>query len=204
MIDETAVTAHPLTWPAGWERTKFRTSARFTRDKRPLNVAEGAARVVHQLEQMGVRESSVVVSTNVRPRLDGRPAGGESEPADPGVAIYWQAKTGRRCIAVDMYTRVADNLAAVAATLEAMRAIKRHGGAQILERAFTGFKALPAPEQWWQILGLTGDGASEAEIEAAYLKLAKVHHPDVGGESWQMARINDARDRGLAHVRAKY
>ena len=38
-------------------------------------------------------------------------------------------------MAIDAYTRTADNLAAVAATLEAMRAIERHGGAQILERA---------------------------------------------------------------------
>jgi hypothetical protein len=49
-----------------------------------------------------------------------------------------------QCMAIDIYTRIADNLAAVAATIDAMRAIERHGGAQILKRAWMGLKALPA------------------------------------------------------------
>ncbi|KVD37855.1 hypothetical protein WJ41_22830 [Burkholderia ubonensis] len=65
-----------------------------------------------------------------------------------GVAVYWETRAGaRRVMAIDQYTRVADNLAAVAATLDAMRAIERHGGARILERAFTGFAALAAAEK---------------------------------------------------------
>ena len=74
-----------------------------------------------------------------------------------------------------------------------MRAIERHGGAAILNRAFTGFIALPAPEQPWQVLGV-GMNASREEIEEAYRKLAAKHHPDRGGNPQEMARINAARD----------
>ena len=73
------------------------------------------------------------------------------------------------------------------------RAIERHGGAEILDRAFTGFVALPAPEQPFQVLGVSAQ-ASRAEIETAYRRLASEHHPDRGGDAQQMARINAARD----------
>ena len=79
-------------------------------------------------------------------------------------------------MAIDQYFRVADNLAAIAATLEAMRAIERHGGAEILDRAFTGFTALPAPEQPFHVLGVSAT-ATDEEIETAYRRLAMQHHP---------------------------
>jgi len=102
-----------------------------------------------------------------------------------------------QCMAIDRYDRVADNLAAIAATLEAMRAIERHGGAEILDRAFTGFAALPQPEtSWWVILGVAPNASCD-EIEAAYRRLAMKHHPDRGGDPHEMARINAARDVGL-------
>ena len=92
---------------------------------------------------------------------------------------------------MDKYRRVADNLAAIAATLDAMRAIDRHGGAEILDRAFTGFTALPSPEQPFQILGVSADASME-EIKDAHRRLAMKHHPDRGGSNEEMARINAA------------
>ena len=52
--------------------------------------------------------------------------------------------------------QVEESLAAIAATLDAMRAIERHGGARVLERAFTGFTAVPAPDarkHWREVFG---------------------------------------------------
>lgn len=43
------------------------------------------------------------------------------------------------------------------------------------------------------VLGLH-DGASEAEIRAAYLRLMRTAHPDRGGSDWLAARVNEARD----------
>lgn len=43
------------------------------------------------------------------------------------------------------------------------------------------------------VLGLAR-GASEADIRAAYMRLMRAAHPDVGGSDWLAARINQARD----------
>ncbi len=131
----------PLSWPEGWKRTKFRSAAKFNKSrerryneqnqaiysgKTRLSVADAIHRVLGELERMGIRDDDIIISTNVPLRLDGLPRS-DQEPTDPGVAVYWQKKgqSSMRCIAVDRYTRVADNLAAVAATLDAMRAIER-------------------------------------------------------------------------------
>ena len=195
-----AIEAYPLTWPQGWPRKKSyqRSRAKFSTSGRVLSVMDGIQRVLLELERLGVKRDDLVISTDIPTRLDGLPRSDRSV-ADPGVAVYWRKGKDTRCMAIDRYDRVADNLAAIAATLEAMRAIERHGGAEILDRAFTGFVALPAPEQWWQVLGVAENATGE-EIDAAWRRLAARHHPDRGGESAQMARINTARDQGLARA----
>lgn len=158
--------SYPLSWPEGWKRAKLRMSAKFSRredqkygaqgqplyrEKKDLSVADSVKRVLGELQRMGIRDWNIIISSNVPLRLDGLPRS-DKEPFDPGAAVYWKKKDAdaMRCMAIDQYTRVADNLAAIAATLEAMRAIERHGGAQILERAFLGFAALPekASQSW--------------------------------------------------------
>jgi hypothetical protein len=207
------VDAYPLTWPEGWRRTPAlsRTHAQFGKGertkhtysdsyytrKRDLTVNDGVRRVLDSLGRMGVQSRDIIISSNVVLRLDGLPRSGQRMPDDPGVAVYWQKRVNgklvMRSMAVDRYKTVADNLAAIAATLEAMRAIERHGGAEILDRAFTGFTALPAPEQPWQVLGVPMT-ASNDEIEDAYRRLAMKNHPDRGGDDAAMSRINAARD----------
>jgi DnaJ domain len=210
------ISAYPLEWPVGWprkqayqrSRAKFGKTVRsvsqysstgYTERKGDLSVADGVTRILEELGRMRVSREDVVISTNVPTRLDGLPRGDAKVPADPGVAVYWRerGKKQPRCMAIDRYDRVQDNLAAIAATLEAMRAIERHGGAEILDRAFTGFTALPAPEQPFQVLGV-GANASREEVERAYRLLASEHHPDrPGGDPDKMARINAARDQLL-------
>ena len=195
-----AIEAYPLAWPPGWPRNKShqRSRAKFSTSGRLLSVMDGIQRVLLELERLGVKRDDLVISTEIPTRLDGLPRS-DRTVADPGVAVYWRKGKDTRCMAIDRYDRVADNLAAIAATLEAMRAIERHGGAEILNRAFTGFVALPAPEQWWQVLGVAENATGE-EIDAAWRRLAARHHPDRGGDSAQMARINTARDQGLARA----
>lgn len=169
-----------------------------------LSMQDATVRVLGELQAMGMQRDDIVISTNVELRLDGLPRSNRRAPDDPGVAVYWRKFKTRngggsetRCMAVDRYDRVEDNLAAIAATLDAMRAIDRHGGATILDRAFQGFTALPAPECWWQTLGLSGPDASAAEIRTAHKRLISEHHPDNGGDTDLAARINRARDQGL-------
>jgi hypothetical protein len=218
-----AITAYPLAWPAGWKRTPeiYRNEARFGRARketgygdtrkwapaRALTIAEATDRILVELKRMGLGREDVVISTDLRLRLDGLPHSSQAEPRDPGVAVYWQdAAGGRKVMAIDLYDRVADNLAAVAATLDAMRSIERHGGAAILERAFTGFTALPAPivagmkRPWWEVLDCSPNSGRDT-IEHSYRRLARRYHPDMGqGDDAKMAELNAARDEARRDV----
>lgn len=165
-------------------------------------------RVHYELERLGVNVfDDCVISTNLKTNMRGLPRSDQGEPADPGAAIYWQ-KPGQpmRVMAIDVYSRTRDNVAAVAATLEAMRKIERHGGATILDRAFTGFTALPKPSgpDWWEVLKFDRAGAmiTRDAITARHRELARTRHPDTGGSDHQMAELNRARDQALQEVTA--
>lgn len=207
------IPAYPLQWPSGWQRTNAaqRKRASFRSGKSGWNgdryqsanevtIAEGTRRVLHEIraftrsgQRWVINPDSVVISSNLELRNDGLPRSGQRAPADPGVAVYWTHSGGEtRCMAIDRYDRVADNLAAIAATLEAMRAIERHGGAQILDRAFTGFTAIEhSGSHWAEVLGVPVT-ASRAEIDTAYRRLRSIHHPDKGGDPAAFQRVQKA------------
>ena len=64
----------------------------------------------------------------------------------------------------------------------------------MIERAFSGFVALPAPKAPHEVLGVEPN-ATGAEIDAAYRRKAKALHPDVpGGVQNAMAELNVTRD----------
>ena len=205
------IPAYPLQWPPGWKRMPkhMRTSARFVKKQHAgyypsggsytrnaeLSIADGVNRVRAELRRMGVLDEDLVISSDLQLRLDGFPKSSQREPDDPGVAVYWIDAGESRCMAIDRDDRIADNLAAVAATLDAMRAIERHGGAEILNRAFTGFTALPSSaESWWGILGVEPN-ARPAEIEAAYRRRRSETHPDKGGDASEFDNVQRAYEQ---------
>ena len=203
----------PLCWPDGWKRHPNRERARFGTKERVqstydpkkiwmrsknLTVAASLGRISDSLARMGISEDSVIVSTNVPVRLDGLPRSGTSEPSDPGAAAYWKQKGKQQCMAIDRYDRVADNLAAIAATLEALRAIERHGGGEILERAFRGFAALPAAiitaRPWRDVLNFKPESNPSMDaVEDKFRELAKKKHSDTGGSDEAMRELIQAR-----------
>ncbi|HEX3863557.1 MAG TPA: hypothetical protein VHY35_17880 [Stellaceae bacterium] len=197
-----AATPFPLAWPQGRERRlsslrrdgKFKTGGRGN-GLQSLTVAEALQRLQRELDM--VRARFAVISTNLEPRLDGRPRSGQSEPNDPGVALYFQLADKPHCMPCDTYKRVADNIAAIAAHIEATRAIERHGVATVAEM-FSGFAALPSPDQersWREVLELHRESTVTLTIaEAAYRRLARKRHPDQGGDNTLMAELNRARD----------
>lgn len=218
--------AYPLSWPEGWKRTApaSRRRAAFNRKEtqystnqatgerrswqqtKDLSIADAVQRILRELSAMGIPSERAIISTNVEPRLDGLPRSGR-EPQDPGAAVYWEVQRGKvqRCMAIDMYDRVADNLAAIAATLAAMRAIERHGGATILDRAFLGFAALSekASQPWREVLGIEGAATLDL-VESRFRTLVKVHHPDQGGEKERetFERIVQAREAARMELSA--
>lgn len=203
------ITAYPLQWPAGWPRTAV-VAQRYgkfgTKKTAPgqtwsrtvdITIAEATKRVLAELERMGIDRDDIVISTNLKLRLDGLPRSDQRAPVDAGAAVYWQARKGeRRVMAIDQYYKVEDNLAAIAATLDAMRAIERHGGAQILDRAFTGFTALPAPmsAKPWREVMIFGESTPTADqLRRRYRELASSRHPDrAGGSDAAMSELNVA------------
>lgn len=215
-----SIERYPLTWPAGWKRTapiqqiraQFYRAERTEYGHRPggrLSVADALTRIANELRRLGVTEDEVIVSTNLRLRIDGLPRGDQAEPDDTGAAVYWlppgAAPTdAQKCMAIDRYDRVADNLGAIAATLEALRAIERHGGGAILERAFQGFTALPeraGGRGWRDVLKFSAQAAVNREmIKDSFRILAKQLAPDHGGNRDDYEELIWARDAALREV----
>jgi len=206
-----AATPFPLSWPAGHSRRapaarkpgKFNSKERVYRgggngwiETKAITVADALRRLQGELDRIGARYA--VVSSNVEVRLDGLPRSGQREPEDSGVAVYFQLNGKPHCLPCDTYIKVAHNIAAVAAHIEATRAIERHGVATVAEM-FAGFAALPAPDQkrpWRDVLGLArvGSPITREIVDAAYRSLARERHPDQGGSDAMMAELNRARD----------
>jgi hypothetical protein len=204
-----AAQRYPLSWPVGWRRTPAgqRRRAAFAKSvravdrgtgqvvtgaaTRPLTVADAIARLSAELARLGA--TGEILSTNVETRLDGLPRSGQAEPRDPGAAVYFQLKGKATALACDKWDRIADNIAALAQHIDALRRIDRYG-VGTLAQAFAGYAALPAStESWVTVLGVAPT-ATLAEIEDAFRRLAKAAHPDVGGSHEQMTRLIAARD----------
>lgn len=206
-----SVSAYPLQWPEGWPRTPAHrqqdSKHRFKRTGRnqPFwTFAEARNELGNELDRMGAR--NVVLSSNYELRLDGLPRGNGPVPSDRGVAVYFTLKGVQKVMACDMHVRAEENMRSIALALDAMRALERHGGGIMMERAFEGFTALPAPgtrRPWRQVLGLNdGIAVTRETIDYAYRELAKKRHPDApSGSHDQMSELNAARDAALKAVR---
>ncbi len=190
--DAKQVRAYPLQWPIGRPRAKHRQAAKFRREtdfgRQLLKPNEGARRVLEELGRLGA--TAIVVSTNVRPRnlVDEEQP---DDPNDPCAAVYFMLERKQHCLACDKWDRVADNLAAIAAHIDAVRRQLRMGVADSAAQAFAGFAALPAIRQWWEILGVPRNAPRE-EIKRRHHELAALHHPDRGGDPGKMAEVNEA------------
>ena len=99
-----------------------------------------------------LRATKVVISTNIPLRRDGLPYAGQAQPNDPGVAVYFTTNDRTTCLACDRWKTVAENIYAIAKTIEALRGIERWGSKDAVGAAFLGFAALP-PSSWRKVLG---------------------------------------------------
>lgn len=188
MNDE--ITNYPLAWPVGWGRTKpyDRKSSQFGRH----SIISSARYLENEIRLM--RGSSMIISTNLRVRNDGIPYSNQRMPDDPGVAVYFDWKKKPIVFACDKYRTVEDNLWAIVKHLEALRGQERWGVGS-LDQAFAGYQALPDPNrrEWWEVLHVAPT-ASNDEIKQAYLRLAKQHHPDAGGDPVLFDQVQKAFD----------
>ncbi len=111
------------------------------------------------------------------------------------------------------YPHLADNLrAAQLAITYLWRALEGYGvtsADEEIERAFSqfflGFEATPddtvllltdGRADWWEVLGVEAD-ANRQTIINAYRALAKIHHPDSGGNPDDFRRLRAAYEAGV-------
>lgn len=176
-------TAYPLAWPAGWARTQGRAKGPYrTALPTALNNLRKELRAL-----CGDRAASTLL-------LSSNYSLGSEAPRDPGVVAYFTWGDDTMAIPCDRWWTVEQNVQAIALTLEAMRAMERHGAKQMIKAMFRGFTALPAPEDWRAVLGFAPHARPDlAAAESAYRIRARDAHPDApGGSHDAMARLNRA------------
>lgn len=207
------ITRHPLCWPNNVPRTSPHN--RGTPHFKEYSISAGIGEVMAEINRLNgrhwnYRDESVIVSSNLRPRLDGLPASNQSEPLDTGIAVYFQLRFAangkwfyRPCVLTcDRWRKTCDNLTAIAKDIEAQRARHRWGCTNI-EQAFRGYLAIPEKcggQSWWALLNVPST-ATEDQIKERFKSLAKTAHPDAGGDREAWDSLQNAYDQALAGYR---
>lgn len=173
--------AYPLAWPAGWPRTD---PAKRERARFKVTLAGALRFLSDELRRLGA--TNIVLSSNVTL--------GRDNANDPGVCAYFLYQMDQAAIPCDRWSTVADNVQAIAKTIEALRGIDRWGAKHMVRAAFRGFAALPPPgavRSWRDVLSAPVD-CTRDNAEILYRFLARKLHPDSGGSHDAMAELNRA------------
>jgi len=196
--------AYPLSWPIGWPRTSSPERSRFGDWNNKPSIARATHKLLSELRLLNKgQHSEIIISTNLRLKNDGLPYSVQRDPDDRGAAVYFKRNGEDMVIACDSYEKVGCNLWAMAKTVEAMRGIDRWGCSELLNRAFTGFKALPEnaslSNNWWTILEIAEGTVSLEDIKAAYRKKVKEFHPDnlETGDSDKFREVQEAYNKAI-------
>jgi hypothetical protein len=193
---------YPLCWPNGWPRVPA------SERKRARYEVTRAAALEDLFESLRLMQCiDVVVSLNVKFKA-GVSLSNAPEPADPGVAVYWTRKGKSGCMACDKYLTLRDNIRAIGSALEGIRQVERSGASEVLEKVFTGLKALPAhitPARGWrEVLGFSqlhpGELPTRKQVDDAYRTLSRSRHPDHGGSQEQFVELTTAREDALREI----
>lgn len=167
--------AYPLQWPLTSKRWDgIRVGSAF---KMTPGAMQG--HLFDELDRLGADD--IIISSNKKPY-----SRSEAELLDdPGVAVYFSRHGQQLAFACDKYRKLSDNLHAIGLTIEAIRSIERHGTGEMVDAAFTGFKALPETSAivtpysrpWHEVLQVQPDADPEI-IKAAWKRLVAKYHPD--------------------------
>jgi hypothetical protein len=172
---------------------------------RLITMATASERLEDQVERLGGRYP--ILSTNVELRMDGRPRADRSPPADPGAAVYFELKGKPYALACDTYTEVAQNIAALANHIDALRRQERYGVASAAE-SLQAFQALPAPDHmlperkpWRLLLGLAEswppDGTHLDVVRDTITRHYRAEAIKAQNDQSALSDLNIARDAAL-------
>lgn len=178
------IEAYPLQWPAGYPRTEI--PERHGGYRRNTTLEMERVGLMKELKLLGAHD--IILSSNIPLRQDGFPYSGfeRQKIKDRGMAVYFQLGKDKeyKVLACDAWDNWEHNVRALALTVQAMRALGRHKATQMLERAFTGFKALPERSElranWWEVLQVSKNATID-QVERAFRSLAMKYHPDMPG-----------------------
>lgn len=213
----------PLQWPEGWQRTKavLRARSRFG-FRGQVGFSAACKDLLVELQRLGA--ANVVLTSDLPLRIDGLPySNGRAE--DPGIAVWFvladdRGRMQERVFACDKWLTHAENMVAIARSVEALRGLDRWGAGDVVTRAFAGFNALPAGSSdeyvvpppprkrpWREVLGEPWPELDDEELlvlaKARHRKLIARHHPDVGGEHERAAELNAALDEAERELRGE-
>lgn len=194
------VEAYPLHWPSGTPRTSRRCSSNFR------GHTFASARDLLQEEVRLLRGKNLIISSNIPLKQNGFPYANFKSPEDPGIAVYFLLDGDPVCIPCDKWDTPSDNMKAIAKTISNMRGIERWGANNVLKRMFSGFKALPHQDQWWDFLGVDPATVTEDELRRIRNKKAHQLHPDKLGNSEfekTLAQLNAYVAEGIEAVRRR-
>lgn len=173
--------AYPLQWPVGRARTPDHKKKWGSLNKMPA----GRIRELLVKELRLMKVTNYVISSNLAVRLDGMPYANQKKPEDTGVVLYFTRKGQDIAIACDVWSSLDANLRAIGLTVEAIRGMERWGTEEMVDRAFTGFAALPETiimgsgqrRAWYEVLQVSQDADREI-VRAAWRRLVARYHPD--------------------------
>lgn len=170
MTEQNIISAYPLQYPVGWKRTERKQYSRFKNN----TIACSRNYILRELRLLGAK--NVIINSNLQLKKDGLPYSNQ-RIEDVGVAIYFTYKGKQQCIPCDRWTKVENNLWAVYKCIEAIRGLERWGAKDFVDASFSGFKALPMPEQS-KYPRFFDNCKDIEEAKETYRKLAKELHPD--------------------------
>src|SRR5687768_11454805 len=123
--------AYPLCWPDGWPKTP--PGQRWSSPFHKHSMERAAQELETEINRLGGKNA--ILSCNLARRLDGLPKSNQSQPPDPGAAVYFTLKGKRVSLACDKWGRVECNTWAIYKHIEALRGQERWGVGSI-EQAF--------------------------------------------------------------------
>lgn len=126
-----------------------------------------------------------------------------STPEHAPVAVYFNSGGKSYCFACDKFKTKTSNLRAIGLTIESLRAIKRHGSSEMMEQAFRGFEALPAPTKsgWREVFDFHPTGTpSFDQLKKVYKHTVKHVHPDHGGTREEWDNVQNAYEQAKTEL----
>lgn len=207
---------YPLQWPSRLART-IPTERKWSqfggRDRGSLSPYATGQEVIDELARLGAT-AMMITSHLPSNSVHGVPMAEAQRVADPGIAVWFEYRRLERVLACDRWLKPAENLRAIAKSIEAMRGLDRWGVADVLENVFTGFAAAlppgaPVKRDWREVLGVAGlvEQLEQMEtddlvavVKARHRKAIAEAHPDAGGSTERAAELNAALDEAIAEL----